>query len=152
MIAKAISKYNRISPKKVRLLTRPLKGLTVAEAYVFLRNINKKASRLIYQLLKSAFDNARQKDSDIKETDLYISKLVADSGPMLKRYRAASMGRAAMIRKRTSHLAVHLDRKELPGKETKETKKTAKKRSIFRGKTESSKAKNRKVTASKKKR
>ena len=56
-----------------------------------------------------------------------------------------------MIRKRTSHLAVYLDRKELPGKETKETKKTAKKRSIFRRKTESSKAKNRKVTTSKKK-
>lgn len=152
MTARAISRYNRISPKKARLLTRPLKGLTVAEAYAFLRNTNKKASRLIYQLLKSAFDNAHQKDSDIKETDLYISKLVADSGPMLKRYRAASMGRATMIRKRTSHLTVHLDRKELPGKETKETKKTAKKHSIFRKKAESSKAKNRKVATSKKKR
>ncbi len=85
MFAKAISKYNRISPKKARLLTRLLKGMTVAEAYSFLNNVNKRASRFLHQVLKSAFDNARKKDANIKETDLYISKVAADSGPMLKR-------------------------------------------------------------------
>lgn len=116
MIARAISRYNRISPKKARLLTRPLKGMTVAEAYAFLHSVNKKASRLLYIVLKSAFDNARKKNPAIKETDVYISKLVADSGPMLKRFRAASMGRATMIRKRTSHFTVYLDAKESPKK------------------------------------
>ena len=149
MIARAISKYNRISPKKARLLTRPLKGRTIAEAYVFLKNTNKKASRYIYQILKSAFDNARKRDPNVKETDIYISKLVADSGPMLKRYRAASMGRAVMIRKRTSHLTVHLDAKELPKKEAKEV---AKKRSIFKKKARIEKTKTKTAAAAGKKR
>lgn len=144
MIAKAISKYNRISPKKTRLLMRPLKGRTIAEAYAFLKNTNKKASRFIYQVLKSAFDNARKKDPNVKEADVYISKLVADSGPMLKRYRAASMGRAVMIRKRTSHLTVHLDARELPKKEAKEV---AKKRSIFKKKAKSEKTKTKTAAA-----
>jgi len=134
MLAKAISRYTRISPKKARLLTRPLKGMTVSEAYAFLKNVNKRASHYIHDVLKSAFSNARKKDPAIKETELYISKIVADSGPMLKRYRAASMGRAVMVRKRMSHLAVYLDAKELPKKEKKEVKKTAKKRTIFKRK------------------
>jgi len=116
------------------LITRRLKGLTVAQAYAILMNLNKRASRLIHVVLKSAFDNAKKKDPAIKETDVYISKLVADSGPMLKRFRAASMGRASQIRKRTSHLTVHLDAKELPKKEDKDKKVTAKRRPIFKKK------------------
>jgi len=141
MIAKAISRYVRVSPRKANLLMRPLKGMTVAEAYAFLRNVNKRASRLIYHLLKSAFDNAHKKDPYVKETDLFILKIVADSGPMLKRFRAASMGRATMIRKRTSHLIVHLDKKELPKKELPKIEKqkgivsAIKKRAIFKKKT-----------------
>lgn len=134
MIARAISKYTRISPKKARLLTRPLKGMTIPEAYAFLQNVNKRASHFIGNVLKSAVNNARQKNPDIQESDIYISKIVADSGPMLKRYRAASMGRAVMIRKRMSHLTVHLNAKELPKKEEKAAKGVKKKRSIFKKK------------------
>ncbi len=153
MIAKAISKYNRISPKKTRLLTRPLKGLTVAEAYAFLRNTNKKASRLIYKVLKSAFDNAHRKDPAVNETNIYISKIVADDGPMLKRFRAASMGRTTMIRRRTSHLTVHLDVKELPKKEVEEKKGVAKRRPIPKKKTVADKSRPKtKAAADRKKR
>lgn len=134
MIAKAVSKYTRISPKKARLLTRPLKGMTVTEAYAFLQNVNKGASHFIHNVLKSAVDNARKKEPGIQETNLYISKIVADSGPVLKRYRAASMGRAVMIRKRMSHLTVHLDAKELPKKEEKKEKIASKRRPIFKRK------------------
>lgn len=147
MIAKAVSKYNRISPKKARLLTRPLKGLTVAEAYAFLNNVNKKASRYIYQILKSAFNNAHKKDPNIKEADVYISKLVADDGPMLKRFRAASMGRASMIRKRTSHLTVHLDLSEVAKKEMEKTKDVSKKRSVFKKKARSERTETKKSSA-----
>lgn len=133
MIAKAVSKYNRISPKKARLITRPLKGMTVPEAYAFLQNVNKRASYFIRNVLKSAVDNARKKDPDINEAAIYISKIVADSGPMLKRYRAMSMGRAGIIRKRMSHFTVHLDTKELP-KEEEKAKTVSKKRSIFKKK------------------
>jgi large subunit ribosomal protein L22 len=153
MLARAISKYNRVSSKKARLLTRVLKGMTVAEAFAFLRNTNKRASLFIHNTLKSAFDNARKKDPNIKETDLYISKIVADGGPMMKRFRAASMGRATMIRKRMSHITVHLDAKEAPAKEKEKAKGLIKKRGIFKRKKEASKksaaasAKSRKSTA-----
>ena len=134
MIAKAVSKYNKISPKKARLLTRRLKGMTIAEAYAILMNVNKKASRLIYKVVHSAFDNAHRKNTSIKETDVYISKIVADSGPSLKRFRAASMGRATMIRKRTCHFTIELEAKKLPKKEVKEKSKTTKKRFTFKKK------------------
>ena len=161
MIAKAISRYNRISPKKARLLTRPLTGLTVAEAYAFLSVTNKKASRLIHTLLRSAFDNALKKDQTVKETNVYISRLTADSGPVLKRFRAASMGRASTIRKRTSHFTIHLDLKEAPLGAVKTDEKTPKKRAIFRkkplaekgkGKAAASSAGQRKAAVHKKKR
>jgi large subunit ribosomal protein L22 len=147
MIAKAVSRYTRISPKKARLLTRLLKGLTVPQAYAFLMTVNKRASHFIGNVLKSAVDNARKKDSSINETNLYISKIVADSGPVLKRYRAASMGRAFMIRKRTSHLTIHLEEKESPQKKSVKAKSGIKKRSIFR---KQSKSKNSKIAAIKK--
>ncbi|MEA3305740.1 MAG: 50S ribosomal protein L22 [Candidatus Omnitrophota bacterium] len=137
MIAKAVSKYTRISPKKARLLTRPLKGLLLPEAYAFLMAANKRASHFIYNLLKSAASNARKKEPSIDETNLYISKITADSGPVLKRYRAASMGRAFMIRKRTSHLTVHLDEKKPARKKFAAAKTAAKtgKKAIFRKRT-----------------
>ncbi len=62
-------------------------------------------------LLKSAIANAKVKNQGIDTSTLYISKMVADCGPMLKRFRAASMGRASMIHKHTSHLTVELDEK-----------------------------------------
>ncbi len=134
MIARAISKYNRISPRKARLVTRLLRGMTVAEAYAFLDNINKRASRYIRPVLISAFNNARGKRSDVKETDLYISKIAADSGPVLKRFRAASMGRASQIRKRTSHILIELDAKELPELKQKVKSAPVKRRAIFKRK------------------
>lgn len=136
MFSKAISRYTRISPKKARLLTRPLKGMTVQEAYALLRNVNKGAAHYIHNVLKSAFNNAVKKEPTLKETELYISRIVADSGPTLKRYRAASMGRASMIRKRMSHITIHLDAKELPKKESGQKKTPIKKRSLFKRKKE----------------
>ncbi len=112
MIAKAISKYNRISPKKTRLLTRPLAGKTVQEAYAYLNHVNKRAAYLLRTVLTSAVNNALKKDPALQPGDLLISRITADSGPSLRRYRAASMGRASLIRKRTSHLTIHLDIKK----------------------------------------
>ena len=153
MIAKAISKYNRISPKKARLLTRPLKGVTVTKAYGILANANKKASRLIYKVLKSAFDNAHQKDAALKESDVYISRITADSGPALRRHRAASMGRAMIIKKRTSHFTIHLDLKEMSKREVaKRPEEPVKRHSILKKKKDTDKKKTKKVTHSKKKR
>ncbi len=130
MIARAVAKYIRISPKKARLVTRHLKGMSVADAYAFLRSANKRSAYYLHSVLRSAFDNARRKDKNYKETDLYICKVSADSGPALRRFRAASMGRASLIKKRMSHITVELEARET----LKEKKEEApgKKRTIFK--------------------
>ncbi|MBD3426037.1 MAG: 50S ribosomal protein L22 [Candidatus Omnitrophica bacterium] len=110
MIASAKSKYVRISARKVRLVTELLKGKTVEEANVILDNVNKRACTVLKKVLNSAFANANQdKQEKLLSKDLYISTIKADGGPMLRRYRAATMGRAAIIRHRTAHLYIELD-------------------------------------------
>lgn len=111
MIAKAILRYGKISAKKARLVMDVVRGKPVDEALAMLPNIKKKASELIEDVIASAFNNAKVKFADQNYTDdtLFISKITADEGPSLVRYRAASMGRASMIKRRTAHLIVELD-------------------------------------------
>lgn len=129
MIARAIAKYIRISPKKARLVAGSLRRKPVGDALSMLMNINKKASEIVGSVIESAASNAKMKYPDKKytEDDLYISKITIDEGPALVRYRAASMGRASMVKKRTSHILVELDvnpkRKEQKVSKQKEAKK-----------------------------
>lgn len=125
MISKAVTKYIMISPRKAMLVTRPLKGVLVPKAYALLASINKKAARFINMVLRSAVNNARVKDPHVDESNLYIARITADSGPVLKRHRAGSMGRAFMIRKRTCHLTIQLDAKEKPADNAAPAKKAA---------------------------
>jgi len=107
MVARAEAKYIRISPRKVREVIRLLKGKDVNLALNILKSINKRARFPLEKVIKSAIANAKQKG--YQDYNLWISKLVANPGPMLKRYRATSFGRAVMIRHRTSHILVELD-------------------------------------------
>ncbi|MDP3730194.1 MAG: 50S ribosomal protein L22 [Candidatus Omnitrophota bacterium] len=109
MVSKAILRYTRLSPRKFRLIIPLVKGKRAEEAIAILGAVKKKASGYGIDLLKSAIANAKVKNQGIDTSTLYISKMVADPGPMLKRFRAASMGRASMIHKHTSHLTVELD-------------------------------------------
>jgi large subunit ribosomal protein L22 len=108
MIAKATASFIRVSPRKTRIVIALVKGKGVKEALGILRNTNRKPASILVKILNSAIANAKRLPN-IKEEDLYISDMQADSGPMLKRYRAQSMGRAGMIKKRTSHITVVLD-------------------------------------------
>ena len=139
MISKATARYIRISPRKTRLVTRLLRDKSVTDAYGILLTVNKRACRYVDQLLKSAVSNAKQKSPGINESDLYISKIMVDGGPSLKRFQAASMGRAGMIRKRTAHISMELSERVKRGTET-----TA-------GKTETVKAKKKKTAVAAKK-
>ncbi|MFA7676977.1 MAG: 50S ribosomal protein L22 [Candidatus Omnitrophota bacterium] len=107
MIAKAEGKYIRISPTKVRPVIALVKNQKAAQALSKLGLINKKGAYYLSKVLKSALANAKNKGYE--EQDLVISKVIANPGPVLKRYRAASFGRASMIRKRTSHILIELD-------------------------------------------
>lgn len=110
MVSRAEAKYVRIAPSKVRLVTRPIKGMNAKKAEAILETLTQKGAYLLKKVLKSAIANAKNKGYD--ENKLFISKAVANPGPALKRFRAATFGRAGEILKRTSHILVELDTPE----------------------------------------
>jgi len=107
MIACAKLNYVRITPRKFRQIVPLIKGKSPETAIEILMTVKKNACNYAIALIKSAVANAKKKEAD--SANLYISNMIANPGPVLKRFRAASMGRAGMIRKRTSHLIVELD-------------------------------------------
>ena len=111
MIAKAIARHVRMTPRKVGYVASPLRRQTVATALARLSLTNRRAAEPVAKLLASAFANARQRHPELREEDVIISKLVADEGPRWKRFRAAAFGRAARILKRTTHITVELEKK-----------------------------------------
>lgn len=108
MEAKAVAKYMRISPRKVRIVAKNIKGLTVEKALSQLKYTPKKAAVILLKVLNSALANAEQK-SEIDVDTLYVKNVFVDEGPTAKRWRPRAMGRATRIRKRTSHVTVILD-------------------------------------------
>ncbi len=131
MVIKAIARYIRISPRKTRKVIDLVRGLPVVKADAILSTLNKRPTLYIKRLLHSAVDGADKRFS-ISPANLYISSIKADQGPMLKRFRAASMGRATMIRHRTTHITLELEEIKRPEKKLPEkTKvKATKKREI----------------------
>ena len=117
-----------------------------------LQNTNKKAAGLAYKAIHSALANAKR-FPNIDENNLYVSKIFADGGPVLKRFKARPMGMATTIRKRTSHLTVELDAlKQKPETRIKKQAKRKQKEVIKKQKPESKKAlKNTKIDKKKKK-
>lgn len=110
MLSKANAKYIRVSPRKTRLVAELLKGKTVEEAGFILENANKGPAVHIKKVLDSAFANANhERREKLLEKDLIISCVRIDGGPTFRRYRAATMGRASIIRHRTSHIHIELD-------------------------------------------
>ena len=110
MIARAVEKYVRMSPRKVRYVLDPLRDRTVAQALVILSSANRRACKPVAKAIAAAFANARQLDPTLSEEQVVISRLFADGGPAWKRFRAAAFGRAVNIRKETAHITVELDR------------------------------------------
>ncbi len=108
MEAKAVAKYVRMSPQKVRLLVDLVRGKKVEEAKRILQFTRKYAADPVGKALDSALANAKQ-NPNIDETILYVKEVLVDQGPSLKRWRARAQGRAASIKKRTSHITVVLD-------------------------------------------
>ena len=112
MEAKAQAKYIRISPTKVRQVTDLIKGKDVREVLAILQYTPKRASQAIAKVVKSAVANAEH-NYDMDSEALYVSRAFVDQGPTLKRYKPRAMGRADMIRKRTSHITVIVSEKEV---------------------------------------
>jgi large subunit ribosomal protein L22 len=105
--ARATSKYNRTSPRKMRRVVNLIRGEHVAEAQRILRFSGLGASRDIEKLLNSAVANAEQQPGVIAE-NLVVERAWVDEGPTLKRYRPRAYGRATRVRKRTAHVTLVL--------------------------------------------
>jgi large subunit ribosomal protein L22 len=85
-----------------------IQGKGSEEAINILTFTKKAAAKILVKLLKSAIANATQKKTvDIDK--LYVKKITVDQGPTMKRFQPRALGRATMIRKRTSHITIVLD-------------------------------------------
>src|SRR5437868_6672271 len=124
MEVRSIYKYARISPFKVREVTREIQGLPVAAALDLLAFTPKKAAFLIGKTLKSAVANA-ENNANLKVDGLVVKEAVVGEGPSLKRIMARARGSASGIIKRTSHIRIVLS-DEIPI-ETRETRKAKQK-------------------------
>ncbi len=106
----ATAKFVRISPFKVRVVIKNIKGKSVVEALAILENTPKSASEVLIKLINSAVANA-ENNLNLAKSDLYIAECFANDGPTLKRMQPMSKGRGYRINKRTSHITVILDEK-----------------------------------------
>ncbi|NLL55938.1 MAG: 50S ribosomal protein L22 [Clostridiales bacterium] len=105
---RAIAKYIRISPFKVRAVLDLIRGKSYREAVAILENTNKSSSQSILKVVKSAAANA-ENNLSLNRDELYVAECYANQGATLKRFRPRAHGRAGKILKRTSHITVILD-------------------------------------------
>lgn len=105
--ANASVKMQRVSPRKARLVADLIRYRKVTDALNILRNTYKKTSSILLKLLNSAIANATN-NAGLDATKLYISKLLVNDGPTLKRFQPHARGRAFAILKRTSHFYIEV--------------------------------------------
>ena len=105
---KAIAKYIRISPYKVRVVLDLIRGKDLNEAVAILDNVSKAGAEPIKKVVLSAAANAEH-NLQMNAADLYVAECYADQGPTLKRMQPMGHGRGFRILKRTSHITVILD-------------------------------------------
>ncbi|MBU1032402.1 50S ribosomal protein L22 [Patescibacteria group bacterium] len=111
MEVKASLRRLHMAPRKVRLVVDLVRGLPVKEAVLRLSFLQKEAALPVLKLLKSAMANAEH-NFKLDSSDLVVKSITADGGMTLKRWRPRAFGRAAPIRKRTTHINIVLAQKE----------------------------------------
>ena len=124
-------RHIRITPQKARRVINMIRGKQANEALAIQKFAPQGASEAIFKLVASAMANARVKadasNAFLDEQDLFISKIYANDGATLKRFRPRAQGRAFKILKRTSHITVVLSTPdEIQAAGTKVAKKGAK--------------------------
>jgi large subunit ribosomal protein L22 len=128
MEVRSIYKYARISPFKVREITREIQGLPVSAALDLLAFTPKKAAFLIGKTLKSAVANA-ENNANLKPDGLVVKEAIVGEGPTLKRMMARARGSGSGILKRTSHIRIVLsDEIEIETRETRKKKREQEKK------------------------
>ena len=106
--ARAVARYVRMSPTKVRRVIAMVKGRPLQEALDILRYSPQAAAEPLRKVIASAAANA-ENNLDLDRDTLVVAVAAADEGPTLKRIRPRAQGRAYRIRKRTSHITVEVE-------------------------------------------
>ena len=107
MEVQAITRYARMSPKKVREVVRTVQGRKATEAVDLLTLIPRKSARLIVKTLKSAIANA-ENNNNLSADTLVVKSAIVENGPVLKRFKAGARGTAMPRRKKMSHIKIVL--------------------------------------------
>jgi len=117
----AKARFTRVSPQKARLVLDLIKGRRVEEALSTLQFTKKRIAPEIFQLLRSAVENAnylsQEKGLDVDVDKLYVKHAIANDGPRMKRIRPAPMGRAFRYQRRISHMEIVLAEKGVENKQ-----------------------------------
>lgn len=111
MEAKATAKYVRMSPIKLKPIADLVRGKDLNEALNILKFTPGKGSEIVEKVVQSAAANA-ENNFDMNPDNLYVAEISANQGPTMKRFRAGAQGRASMILKRSSHVAVTLKERD----------------------------------------
>ena len=102
---KAVAKYIRMSPTKVRRVLNQIRGKSYRDALMILEFMPYSACEPVLQVPQSAAANA-QNNNGLQKNELLINRAFADAGPVLKRFRPRSQGRGFKIQKPTCHITV----------------------------------------------
>ena len=113
MVAQAIAKYIRVSPRKVNGYSRVIKDMAYKEAYAALGVVKARGAMVLRKVLKSAVYNLMEKAKNIDEESIKIDNVIVNEGPTLKRWLPRARGRADRIRKRTCHVRVTVSGSEI---------------------------------------
>jgi large subunit ribosomal protein L22 len=114
MEAKAICRNLRMAPRKVRLVADLVRGMKVNDALVQLQFNQKRAATPVSKLVRSAVANFKQMEgaAEVDLDQLVIRTIQVDEGPTARRFLPRAMGRATMIRKRSSHIKLTVGPKD----------------------------------------
>jgi large subunit ribosomal protein L22 len=113
MEVRAVGKYVRVQPRKVRIIADQVRGRNAVHAAALLQYHTSKGAKMLRKILVSAIANAEENHGISRDT-LNIQTIMVDEGPRLKRMQARAMGRGNRIVKKTSHITVVVEDAEQP--------------------------------------
>jgi large subunit ribosomal protein L22 len=113
MISQARARFQRISPRKARMVVNLVRGRNASEAIQILDFVKKAGAPFVKKLIASAVANARLVHPEVDADLLFVSRAMVDKAPNqhMRRWRPRAMGRATRVQKGSSHIVIELDRR-----------------------------------------
>jgi large subunit ribosomal protein L22 len=122
MMARAVKRYERVAPLKIRRMLRVIKGKDILAARATLQFFHSRSRIPVLKTLNSAVANFKNKVGTVRidDKDLFVREAHVDDGPQMRRWRPGFRGSPNMIRRRTCHITLVVDsRKPIPVKKEK---------------------------------